>query len=300
MSMIPDQVLHPSPIGLWAQLACVWEATARKPGNVHRYRDFDDATYLDFIVSAAAVAPVLATAGSRGAGETVLAGVRATRLVTATNTNLGILLLLSPLCMVPLEEDLASGLERVLAGLDVGDAHAVYQAIRFAMPTGLGHVAEQDVHSEPTVSLRQVMELAASRDLVARQYANGYREVFDDGVPALQRSLECRETLEEAIIGCQLQLLSQHPDSLIARKRGLTEAEEASRRATQVLESGWPRNEASRITLAEFDAWLRADGHRRNPGTTADLVTACLFVALRTHILTVPPSIPWSAGGEHG
>ena len=30
-----------------------------------------------------------------------------------------------------------------------------------------------------------------------------------------------------------------------------------------------------------FDRWLRADGHRRNPGTTADLVAATLFAAQR-------------------
>ena len=28
--------------GLCAQAACILEATARKPGNVHRYCDFDD------------------------------------------------------------------------------------------------------------------------------------------------------------------------------------------------------------------------------------------------------------------
>ena len=44
------------PVGLCVQLACVWEATARKPGNIHRYRDFEDASYLDFILSAAAIA----------------------------------------------------------------------------------------------------------------------------------------------------------------------------------------------------------------------------------------------------
>ena len=32
----------------------------------------------------------------------------------------------------------------------------------------------------------------------------------------------------------------------------------------------------------------------RNPGTTADLVCACLFVALRTGILTLPTSLPWT------
>ena len=33
---------EPLSVGLCAQLACILEATARKPGNVHRYHDFDD------------------------------------------------------------------------------------------------------------------------------------------------------------------------------------------------------------------------------------------------------------------
>src|SRR5690242_9458517 len=76
--------------GLCAQIACIWEATARKPGNVHRYRDFADTTYSDFLLSAAAIAPLMATACQRRVGATILEAVCATRNVTSTNTNLGI------------------------------------------------------------------------------------------------------------------------------------------------------------------------------------------------------------------
>jgi triphosphoribosyl-dephospho-CoA synthase len=271
--------------GLCAQAACVLEATARKPGNVHRFCDFDDVTYLDFILSAAAIAPVLETAGQHRVGETVLEAVRATRQVTDTNTNLGIVLLLAPLAAVPPEGDVTTGVERVLEALDVEDAHLVYQAIRLAVPGGLGEAAEQDVRSEPTQTLRQVMSLAAGRDLVARQYADGFREVLHDGLPALCRGLEQTTSLEEAIIFCHLHLLAAHPDSLIVRKCGRAVADEASRRARQVLAERWPHTAGGRRALTELDGWLRADGHRRNPGTTADLVTACLFVALRTAII---------------
>ena len=44
---------------------------------------------------------------------------------------------------------------------------------------GLGRVAEQDIRDEPTGTLREVMVLAADRDLVARQYADAFRAVFD-------------------------------------------------------------------------------------------------------------------------
>jgi triphosphoribosyl-dephospho-CoA synthase len=272
-------------IGLCAQVACILEVTARKPGNVHRFCDFDDVTYLDFILSAAAIAPFMETARHRRVGETVLESVQATRQVTATNTNLGIVLLLAPLAAVPPEEEITTGVQRVLETLDVEDARLVYQAIRLAVPGGLGEATEQDVRSEPTQTLRQVMSLAAERDLVARQYADGFREVLEEGVPALRRGLEQTASLEEVIIFSHLHLLATYPDSLIARKCGVVTAEEAGCRARRVLEEGWPHTAAGQAALTELDDWLRTDGHRRNPGTTADLVTACLFVALRAGII---------------
>jgi triphosphoribosyl-dephospho-CoA synthase len=273
--------------GLCAQIACIWEATARKPGNVHRYCDFADSTYLDFLLSAAAIAPVMTTACQRRVGATVLDAVRATRRVTGTNTNLGIVLLLAPLAAVPPDQQLQTGIERILADLDVEDARLVYEAIRLAAPGGLGRVAEQDVSAEPTQTLRQIMALAADRDIIARQYANGFVEVFNDGVPAVLAGLERTATLEGAIIFAHLHLMARHPDTLIARKRGQSEAEEAARRARAVLYPGWAE-------LSSFDAWLRAEGHARNPGATADLLTACLFVLLREERITLPSPSPWT------
>ncbi len=140
----------------------------------------------------------------RRVGITVLEAVRATRRVVRTNTNLGIVLLLTPLAAVPAEEELRGGVERVLAGLDVEDSRLVYEAIRLAAPGGLGRASEQDVYTEPTQTLRQVMALAADRDLVARQYANGFAEVFDDGVPSLSAGLQSTGSLEGAILFAHL------------------------------------------------------------------------------------------------
>src|SRR5262249_56799570 len=118
---------------------------------------------------------------------------------------------------------------------------AVYEAIRLAVPGGLGSAPEQNLRDEPTKSLVEVMALAADRDLVARQYANGFHELFEEGVSALERGMEQTRSLEGAIIFCHLHLMSTYPDSLIARKRGRSEAEEAARRAGEVLASGWPQ-----------------------------------------------------------
>ena len=202
-------------IGLCAQTACIWEATARKPGNVHRYCDFDDTSYVDFLLSAAAIGPVLEQAATRSVGETILAAVQATRRVVSANTNLGIVLVLAPLATAPRGEPLADGIARVLAKSTVNDARATYEAIRLASPSGLGRADEQDIQQEPTVTLAQVMALAAERDVVARQYANGFREVLNDGLSALQHGLQTCASLEDAVITVHLQLLAQFPDTLI-------------------------------------------------------------------------------------
>src|SRR3989440_8449195 len=101
-------------LGLWAQTACIWEATARKPGNIHRERDFDDLSYVDLLVSAAAIAPVLERADDKRVGDIVYEGVEATRRVCRTNSNLGILLLLAPLAAAPQEIGLPAGVAQVL------------------------------------------------------------------------------------------------------------------------------------------------------------------------------------------
>jgi triphosphoribosyl-dephospho-CoA synthase len=280
-----------STIGLHAQLACIWEATARKPGNVHRYRDFADMTYVDFLDSAAAIAPVLAAAPQQRVGQTILDAVQATRRVTLANTNLGIILLLAPLAAAGRAgsvSDWRTSLNEVLANLTVEDARLAYQAIRLVHPGGLGQVDEQDVREEPTLSLREVMALAADRDLIAQQYVIGFGNVFGM-LDRVFTSLQTHDELEKPIIMTYLWWLHDHPDSLIARKCGQTVAFEVQARAQKLLRSAkYPAD------LADFDAYLRADGNRRNPGTSADLTAACLFAALRLGIITVPPQYPWS------
>ena len=81
----------------------------RKPGNVHPEKGFVDAHYLDFLLSAAAISGPLDRARSAGIGAAVLEAVEATRLVVATNTNLGMILLLAPLAAVPMAIALRRG-----------------------------------------------------------------------------------------------------------------------------------------------------------------------------------------------
>ena len=274
----------------FARLACIWEVTARKLGNVHPTARFGDLDHTDFLRSADALAEALIESKKLGVGETILRCVRKRIAVTPSNTNLGIILLLVP--MAKTRDRTAS--EALLAKLTVEDARGAFEAIRIASAGGLGEVAEQSVAEEPTVTLLDAMRLAADRDTIAKQYATGFADIYDFGVPHLLEGYEKYGSVEAAIIDCQLHWLSEFPDSLIARKCGGMTALEIRMRAAAVLDRGGlatPDGVGAAILL---DGYMRSSGNRLNPGTTADLVTACLFIALRERKLKPGDPFPWS------
>ncbi len=275
-------------IGQCATLACVMEATAPKPGNIHRGADFEDASYPDFIVAAIAIGPIMDAAVSLPLGQTILSAVEATQRAVATNTNLGTVLLIAPLAKVPRTSPIEQGIVEVLSQTTEQDARDAYQAILRAQPAGLGHVEQADVAGPPPANLIEAMRLAADRDMVARQYSEDFHDVLSVVVPRLASAFAKGWQLRDAIVRVHLELMSQFPDSLIARRLGLEVARQAAARAGAVLEMGSPGDEAYQEGLVDLDFWLRSDGHRRNPGTTADLIAADLFVVLRDGIIKPP------------
>jgi triphosphoribosyl-dephospho-CoA synthase len=261
----------------------VLEASAEKPGNITPSHDFHDTSYEDMLRSAIAVGPELARAGDRGVGETILAIVQASRRVAPANTNLGIALLLAPLAKAALGldgEPLRARLGATLRALDLADARAAYEAIRLTGAGGLGERVEHDVRSEPAIGLREAMASASGRDSIASEYVTDYALTFETGIPALVVALGDGLAVREAIVELALRLLDAAPDTLIARKRGAEAAARVSAGARDVLAAGGVRTAAGRRALRSFDASLREPGNALNPGTTADLVTATVFVAV--------------------
>jgi triphosphoribosyl-dephospho-CoA synthase len=266
--------------------ACTFEVMARKPGNVNPELGLNDRQYKDYRLTAWEASCVLGRAGQEPLGTTILRAIESTQQMVGHNTNLGIILLLAPLAAVPRNVRLSEGVLDVIAKTDVEDSKKVYQAIRLAKPAGLGQVREQDIGQEPTLPLQAVMRLAADRDMVARQYVNGFSDVLEFGVPILARRFAERDSLEAAIVVLHLEFMSQYPDSLIARKRGEAEARQAGRLAREALDHP---EDPSR--LARLDEWLRAVGNQRNPGTSADLVAATLFAVFREGL--IPMTAKW-------
>lgn len=278
----------PLTIGQCATLACLLEVAAPKPGNVHRGCDFEDMTFVDFAVSAAAIGPVMDNAQRLGLGPTVLQAIQATRRLVAVNTNLGTVLLLAPLSCVPRDRPLGSGVAEVIQRLTALDAQQVYRAILLAAPGGLGRVEQMDVADRPPEDLLGAMRAAAGRDLVARQYADNFDLVLNTVASWLCEGRDAGWSLTESIVHAQLRLMARHPDSLIERKCGPEIARQSADFATGVLAAGSPRSDAYQRLLGDLDFWLRCDGNRRNPGTTADLIAAGLFAVLRDGRIAPP------------
>lgn len=272
-------------LGQCTMLACCWEVTIPKPGNVHRGADFDDVGYRDFLTSAAIIAPVIEAVTLQTVGKTILEAIQATERWVGSNTNLGTVLLLAPLAAVPREQTLSRGIADILNLLDAQDAQHVYQAIQIARPAGMGQVEDMDVATTAPTCLVTAMRSAADRDLVARQYANNYEQLLGEVVPWLSGAMEQGWTIEDAVVHTHLRLMSTYPDSLIARKCGSEVAAESARLATRALSAGEPGELDYGAAVADLDFWLRSDGHRRNPGTTADMIAAGLFTMLREEII---------------
>lgn len=275
-------MITPADVAAAGQLACLLEVSAPKPGNVSPEHHFHDTRYEDFLASAVAIGPALSGAAEHPLGATIRTAVEATRRWTRSNTNLGIVLLLAPLARAALRSggSLRDRLGLVLKETTVADAAQVYAAIRHAGPGGLGASSAEDVSDTPTVTLREAMALAAGRDAVAREYVTDFALTFEVGVPAVRAGRQQGLGWTEAAVEAYLTLLASTPDTHIARKLGQAEAEAVSRSALGVRLAGGTRSAAGRKALAALDAELRDERNRRNPGTTADLTCAALFVVI--------------------
>ncbi len=279
-------------VALAAQMACVREVCAPKPGNVNRLHDFANTRFEDFLLSAVAIGPAMLEADRHAVGEIIRQAVSDTRQLVQSNTNLGIILLLAPLVKACRSSGaVRENLEQILAALTVADARHAYAAIRMAQPGGMGQASEADVAEEPAITLRQAMELAQGRDSIAREYVTDFAITFELGYPALREAWHMTDDPANAIVQCYLTLLANVPDTLIARKRGIETATEVSRRAAGALAMGGVLTPQGRETVADLDRMLRDEHHALNPGTTADLTTAAFFLFL---LREQPPGPDWT------
>ncbi|MCW3990775.1 MAG: triphosphoribosyl-dephospho-CoA synthase [Candidatus Bathyarchaeota archaeon] len=297
-----------------ASLAALMEVSAYpKPGNVHRTRDLPETRFEHFLAGGVAIGPDMHELALRGrdafsgalgwdqirVGKSVLnAVVDSLEWQRGGNVNLGVVLLFAPIAAAAgatLHESqsidvmsLRENLEKVVRTAVPADTVDIYKAINISMsPETLGNVGELDVTDEDSrerikderISPLEVFEKCAERDSICREWVTDFQITFEVGYPKLKTSLE-EGTVNDAIVNTFMHILSQYPDSLITRKSGASQAAEVSKQAIKILEAGGASTVKGKKLLWALDEELHGAKGDLNPGTTADLTAAALFVSL--------------------
>lgn len=254
-----------------AQLAMMLEVTAfPKPGNVDRCHDFRDTKLEHFLASMILVRPAFEKAREPGAqvGDLILEAVTRTNVHSGGNTHFGAFILLVPLLMggdIP-------GAVNVVHATTVDDAVSFYRAFGMTQVRVLS-TDELDINDPEAVDLLKsrkltlfnVMEHSAGNDMVAREWVNGFAATRK-GVDLLQQHGSGRES----IVTTFLELLASDPDTFVAKKHGAGVARHIREMAQEVCNG--TRN------ITEFDQECIDSGV--NPGSTADIMIASIYVAL--------------------
>jgi triphosphoribosyl-dephospho-CoA synthase len=287
--------------------ACLLEVSARKPGNIYPGKDFENTYYGDFILGSKALKPVLRESAVRGfqAGrreigvEDIQVGFLVKKAVLAVkkshkggNTHLGIAMFLVPLCAAAgfcLASSknfarLRACLKKLLLGTTVQDSLDFFDAVNIAGAGGLGksRLDVKDRKSKEKLKKRnmtflKLMKYSSRRDGVARELASNMPVVFNFVVPNFRKNLR-KTTMKKAIVQTYLQTLAKYPDTLISRKVGAKKAKEVSKKVGRVLQAGGIYTKEGRIKIKQLDKYLRSEDNKLNPGATADLITAGLFL----------------------
>lgn len=282
-----------------AQRAAILEASTEKPGNVTPTHDFSDTTYDDFILGSMAIGPSIKTAALNGfrAGsgeispEEINIGENINKAILDVkeshpggNTHLGMLMLFVPIASaagislyleIELSRTLRKNVKNIMENSTIEDSLALYSAIKTSDPGGLSEPLK-----EPKIPFHKLMKLSSPRDRIAEELTNGMRITFEIAVPTTDNLFNETKSLRNSILQTYLVILSEFPDTLIAKKAGPEKAIQIQKEAQSVLEEGGIFTKAGRSAIEKLDKNLRKEGNRLNPGTTADLTAAAIFVWL--------------------
>ncbi|MEM2136650.1 MAG: triphosphoribosyl-dephospho-CoA synthase [Candidatus Methanomethylicia archaeon] len=315
-----------------AQLASILEVSGwPKPGNVHRTRDRVDARFEHFLAGAVALAPSIEAASLKGImiarGKIKPSEIGLGKLIKRAvidvssshndgNTHLGICLLFIPLSVAAGKSYVEEGLltksslmenvKSIMYSTKPIDTIRVYEAIEMvSSPNELGKISNgraPDIYDkdlkkkiiEDNITLFDAMMEASSYDTVAKELVTGMEISFNIGFKELMEVFEDTKDINIATVHTFLRILSEYPDTFIARKVGLKREANVkkavkvgiketlwiSEEARKIIELGGLKTEEGKKALWEFDEKLHKLGKEYNPGTTADITASSLMIAL--------------------
>ncbi|MHA1269187.1 MAG: triphosphoribosyl-dephospho-CoA synthase [Candidatus Helarchaeota archaeon] len=300
-----------------AQLAVLLEVSGYpKPGNVHRNRDFTDTRFEHFLVGGVVIRNSLQMLCENiinllkvkmdysqiNMGKYILKAVEDTkRWQKGGNINLGVIILLTPLCTAACLlvnrnkksiNDFRIKLDQIIKNSIAEDTINLYKAIKIASPGGLGEKSEYDVHNESSIekikneniNLYDIFKISMDWDSISKELVSKYQITFEIGVPFfIQTFQECND-INITTVNTFLKIASEIPDSLIIRQHGERIANEYRKKALELISRGGLLNSSNKNKLLEWERSLIKTNLKINPGTTADLTVSTIFISLLTGI----------------
>jgi triphosphoribosyl-dephospho-CoA synthase len=298
-------------VGNCASIAALLEVSAYpKPGNIHRLSDLQDTKYEHFLAGGVSLGSVMGGLAEKSSNTDDFGSIRIGESIREAvdemfkwqnggNIHLGVILLFAPLSAAAgaiishdIDADELRGYtRRVISEATSQDTVDIYAAIDRAMSLeNLGSADELDVTDQRSIdrimreniTLLQVFEICREKDMICREWVTGFSMVFETGYPYLIERIQAGASINDATVDTFLKILADNPDSLILRKSGLEAAKTVSKKAEAIMQAGGTATETGRKMLNALDDELKEENGKMNPGTTADLTAASLFVLLLT------------------
>ncbi len=278
-----------SHIARCAQLAMILEVSATpKPGNIDRDHNYTDTSFEHFLASAVGVYPIMEKAARSKSGVGTLiheAVAESGKWQKGGNTHFGAFLLLIPLVMAAGRCEnktcLKAQAQRVVRETSVEDAVLFYKAfleakvkVKPVNKLDLGDTGSIDKIKAQGLTLYYLMEISCGYDMIAEEWTNGFKRTFECAA-SIQGKIK-KHGINDAVVLTFMELLSSNKDTFIQTKFDSKKAEEISMRAKKILQKG--DMDEIREEIRSFDESLLKEGV--NPGSTADIIIAGLFVSL--------------------
>jgi len=274
------------------RFSCVLEVCTDKPGNVSPSHNFSDTYFENFIFGSVFLGDAVefcARSGFSGKpeiGKSIYRAVKSLSFFNKKNTHLGIIMLFMPLAaaygVCVRENDfhinfLRKNLKKIIVNTTVKDSFYLQDAFMIASPGGLGEEKKFDINDKNfkekilknNMVFFKLMKISSARDLIASELSNGMHITFNIGYPKFL-SFYKEENLRESVLKTYLAILSEFPDTLIARKKGIETAKQVSAYAKDVV--------SGRKDISVLKKFLHENS--LNPGSIADITTASVLLGI--------------------
>ena len=265
------------------EYSCKLDVFSIKPGNVCLNYPAYGMNHKDFLQSSMACSDIICDK-NLDIADKILESVKASIDVVGCNTNLGIILLCAPIAnaiyMNKNHKFDQNNLKNLIEGINEKQTKKIYKAISIANAGAMGEKGKFDLNNSKIInfSFIDAMRYASSYDYIAYQYSTNFSNIINNISKDWRNYFNFMDNDEHATTATFLKLISTTPDSLISRKYGIDKAKEVSKRLKNIADEYCSLKNPNILNnqLLLLDSELKIQ--KINPGTTADVVVASIFL----------------------